>query len=599
MGLMNGIGAGLSAMGGGVAQFAETAGLQQQKEALEEQQIKLSSQLAGQQYDVQQKKLALIPQAVSVDAYLKAAGHPGGLSDFGMNVDGGGGAAQTSSGTPASSSEPISGNDDVDRTIAQDAGGGATGTGGTMSGGPVGAGGNPSFPQGAPVVTPIGDKGKVMGVPLPPGWTPTMAAIAGPQALSAAWEKFSAPGAIRPGSAIPYFDFNTGKMETLYQQPNTPEGYLYDAASKSYVQIGHGLEAVNSSSFAKSAGTAGGSLSADLTKIGATGEQARTTAAFTKGLDVATELVPSYDPATQRTTMVTKADALKLTKAGNGVIAPPANAAPQPVTPGQQPGLGKDGSYTTPDGTIIPAPPKVAAPAAGYQTEPSAAQKATQANYADTIKGWQDSVIPATQSEQRFQAQAEALKAMESGKWATAKADVGAHLIAAGLPKDTVDSILNADPAQAQIIMKNNFGASLSTLSASKLGRITQNEIFAMQKNLANPDLQPEANLAIIGQGIGIARFQEHLANDWNTAIQLGYSDPASYQEAWIKANPLQKFIDDATKEIGPLKGMTPAQVQLPEMKDREVGKTYPTPTGPHIWMGNGWAPAGQDQQAP
>ena len=160
---------------------------------------------------------------------------------------------------------------------------------------------------------------------------------------------------------------------------------------------------------------------------------------------------------------------------------------------------------------------------------------------------------------------------MQSGAWATAKADIGKNLIAAGVPTDTVNDILNTDPAKAEIIMKNNFGASLSTLSASKLGRITQNEIFAMQKNLANPDLQPEANLAIIGQGIGIARFQQHLANDWNQAIQLGYSDPATYQQAWIKANPLQKFIDDATKEIGPLKGMR---------APKTAGRTGRTSTG-------------------
>ncbi len=540
MGLIN-IGAGISAVGESIARTAGIAALEEQRSQLETQKITLASQLAGQQYDVQAKRLALIPQQASIDAYLKATGYSGGLADFGMGGSSpadGAASPQPSSGAPATSP--------------------AAGSGG---GAPVPAAtGQPSTDQAAPSsqtrAPVIVDKsGKALGIALPPGMTAQQAAILGPAKLSEIWEKWSSPEAVRPGAALTYFNFSTGKQETLYQQPEMPKGTLYDQATNSIVQVRGGTAAIEASAGAESRGKSQGELPAELTKIGATGEQARTTAGFQKGLDVATDLVPSYDPATQTTTMVTKAEALARTKEGKGVTAPPVSgaAAPSQGNIGQQ----NDGSFKTTDGTTIPAPPKTAATSGGFQSAPSEAQKATQSTYPEIIKGWQESVQPAAQAEQRFTAMADALKATQSGAWASTKAEIGRQLIAAGMSADTVKNLTNIDdPAQAQIVLKNNFGAALSELGASKLGRITQNEIFALQKNLSNPDLEPGANLAIIAQGIGIARFQQHLANDWNTAIRMGYADPLTYQEQWMKANPLQKFIDGAAKEIGPLKGM-------------------------------------------
>lgn len=565
---------GISAAGGAISQTAGTAALLQQKAGLEEDSARLVNQLttareAGletqresfqremQGPDIEAKRLALVPQRLSIDAYLKATGHPGGLSEFQ-----GSGAAPAAGATGSAPS--ASGGSGGDTSVAQATASPAPSyaPSGSDNTAPPAAAPRTSvtsapaqdlFPNGAPVLTPIGDKGKILGIPLPPGWTPQMAAIAGPDALSKAWEKYSSPQTVRAGASLTYFDFNTGKMQTLVQQPNTPPGYLYDAATQSYVQIGHGLDALTASKKSESQGTAEGALPSDLTKIAKTGEQTRTTASFQKGLDVGTDLVPSYDPATQKTTMVTKADALKKARGGAGVIAPPDGTD---ASGAGDAGVQKDGSYRTDAGTIIPPAPKAQAGTDDYQTAPSEAQKATQSTYAETIKGWQEAVLPANQAEQRFLAQAEALKAIQSGQWASTKAAIGAHLIAAGMSSDTVKEMLNTDPAAAQVIMKNNFGAALSTLGASKLGRITQNEIFAMQKNLSNTDLQPEANLAIIAQGVGIARFQQSLANDWNTAMRMGYADPLTYQQKWMAANPLQKFVDQAQKEIGALKGM-------------------------------------------
>lgn len=285
-------------------------------------------------------------------------------------------------------------------------------------------------------------------------------------------------------------------------------------------------------------------------------------------------LVPRYDPRTQTTTMVTQQDALNMARG----VAPPIVPTPtNPMSPVSPVGMQKNGSYVTSNDTIIPAPKNLMQPTVGFQAAPSEAQKASQASYADTIKGWRESVLPAAQTEQRFEAMATALKSIQSGAWMDTRVEISRQLQAAGMPQEKANELAKADPTQAQIIIKNNFGTALSTLSSARLGRITQNEIFALQKNLPNVELTPQANLAIIAQGLGIARQQQALASDWDVAQQIGYPDPYSYQDAWMQSNPLQKFIDKAQKEIGPLAGM-PGGPQIPAgmpMSKVINGKTY------------------------
>lgn len=316
----------------------------------------------------------------------------------------------------------------------------------------------------------------------------------------------------------------------------------YDLASGTYRTMPGQLQTMQQGAYANAYG-------AGMGKLPSTEAQA----AFEQGLKNANTLVPRYDPRTQTTTMVTQQDALNMARGG----APPAVPTPMnPMSPVSRVGLQKDGSYVTSNDTVIPAPQMLMKPQSGFQAEPSAGQKATQSTYADTIKNWQEAVQPAAQTEQRFQAMAAALKSIQSGAWMDARVEIARQLQAAGMPEAQANDLAKADPTQAQIIIKNNFGTALSTLGAAKMGRITQNEIFALQKNLPNVELTPQANFAIISQGIGIARQQQALARDWDTAQQIGYPDPYSYQDAWMQANPLQKFITKAEGEIGPLKGM-------------------------------------------
>lgn len=169
---------------------------------------------------------------------------------------------------------------------------------------------------------------------------------------------------------------------------------------------------------------------------------------------------------------------------------------------------------------------------------------------------WADALPSNVTGEQRALAIAEALKSTQSGQWATVKAAVAAKLKAVGI--DIGKNSWFGDPGAVQTAIKDNFQATLAQIRAFT-SRPAAVEVQLASKNFANPDLQPEANLKIIGQVVGSMRWERALMNDWAVAKGQGWQDPQDFQRAWIQKNPLQKYIDSSIKEIGPLKGMAGA----------------------------------------
>jgi hypothetical protein len=165
---------------------------------------------------------------------------------------------------------------------------------------------------------------------------------------------------------------------------------------------------------------------------------------------------------------------------------------------------------------------------------------------------WADALPSNVTGEQRSLAIAHALKETQSGKWATEKAEVAAGLRAIGIKLP--DDVLN-DPAQVQTALKDNFQSTLAQIRAFT-SRPAAVEVQLASKNFANPNLQPEANAKIISQVVGNMRWERALMNDWAVAKGQGWQDPQDFQRAWIEKNPVQKYIDAAEKDIGPLKGM-------------------------------------------
>lgn len=166
---------------------------------------------------------------------------------------------------------------------------------------------------------------------------------------------------------------------------------------------------------------------------------------------------------------------------------------------------------------------------------------------------WADALPSNVVGEQRALAIADAFKATQSGHWATEKSEIAAKLKAVGY--DVGKNSWFGDPAQVQTALKDNFSSTLAQIRAFT-SRPAAVEVQLAQKNFANPDLQPQANLNIIGQTVGSLRWERALMNDWAKAKGQGWQDPQDFQRAWVQKNPVQNYIDAATKDIGPLKGM-------------------------------------------
>lgn len=233
----------------------------------------------------------------------------------------------------------------------------------------------------------------------------------------------------------------------------------------------------------------------------------------------------------------------------SGAGAPPV----PPIIPGKggvskgPPTPGLNQPVTTQAGTQIP-PISEAAP---LSNAPAYLEKRIP-QWAETENKWHESLDSNYIAEQRGLAIADALKKTESGQWATEKGTVSASLKAIGI--DIPNDILG-DPAQVQRALKDNFAQTLAQIRGFT-SRPAAAEVILGQKNFSNPNLQPEANLSILGETVGQMRWERALMQDYSQAKTMGWRDPQDFQRAWSKLNPLQGFIDKTKAEIGPLKGM-------------------------------------------
>lgn len=367
-----------------------------------------------------------------------------------------------------------------------------------------------------------------------------------PQAAMTLQEKWAEPQNLRGGAGMWTTDPATGKMVQLAYQPQMPEGT--HLVNGQLVRYPGASEAAAAEAYAKGAGGKAAELQYDpQIKAGIAAAETAVKNRLTT--------IEAYDNQTQQKVYVTPQTVLDNAQRYSPSTDPRGNpvAAPEPKT-------------TT--GVPIP-PPQALSGNARFAAGPSAADAATQAAGEATVKTWFDNLQANVQAEQRFMAMGDALKSIQSGAWTQQKADISRQLLAAGFDANTVNGLLQAPPDQAQIIIKNNFGAALNSMKGIT-NRVTQNEIFAASKNLANPSLEPAANAAILAQGVGIARYNQALANDWLAAKQAGWTDPLQYQRWWMAQpqNSMQAFVDRAAKDVGPLKGQPGASkstsAQLP-----------------------------------
>lgn len=174
-----------------------------------------------------------------------------------------------------------------------------------------------------------------------------------------------------------------------------------------------------------------------------------------------------------------------------------------------------------------------------------------------TKEGWQSGLQPGYQAEQRLNTIAQTFKTMQTGYGAEQKAQVAALLKSIGV--NLPESIM-ADPAKVETAIHENYVETLQQLKATT-PRFTQMEFKALSENKEHPNLQPAANLTMLSEDIGQLRQARDLPRDFGIAQGHGWRDPQSFEQAWLRQNPLKTYVDGVRKEIGPLKGMAPDSV--------------------------------------
>lgn len=228
--------------------------------------------------------------------------------------------------------------------------------------------------------------------------------------------------------------------------------------------------------------------------------------------------------------------------------------APPPEVRGPSPAaepaaLAAEGRATRTDhGTILP-PLSDQAPLPRTPAEAKGAVESWQ----KTRDSWNTALQPGYEAEQRLNTIAKAFKAIETGSFATQKADIAAALKSFGINLPNTN-----DPAQVQLALHENYIETIQQLKAAST-RWTQMEFKALSANREHPDIQPAANLQMLAEDIGTLRQSRDMARDFTEAQRNGWRDPQSFQAAWMRSNPLSGYVQYAKTEIGPLKGMAGA----------------------------------------
>jgi hypothetical protein len=242
-----------------------------------------------------------------------------------------------------------------------------------------------------------------------------------------------------------------------------------------------------------------------------------------------------------------------------------ANLGPLLNPPGElKPGPGTTEPIKTASGTTIPPVSEQGA----LPTNPAQLKEAIPA-WQKTETDWNNSIAPAAQAEQRLMTMAGAMKKVETGAFTTDKA-----AFLAGLYSTTgIKLPMTATVSDVQIAMHENVAESLQQLKATQ-PRFAQMEFKTTSLNKEGPNLTPEANLQMLSEDVATLRQAQNLPSDFTAAKANGWQNPQSFEQSWMKANPLSGYVQNVKKEIGPLKGMEGAQ--------------GPTKPGAYVWSPDG-----------
>jgi len=196
-------------------------------------------------------------------------------------------------------------------------------------------------------------------------------------------------------------------------------------------------------------------------------------------------------------------------------------------------------------------------------------------------------------AKERMDALIDSLRVLETGKFAERKAEAVAALRSLGFE---VPSTATANPEEFQKFIKNSTANIFDQVKAMG-GKILVSEITGLTKANANPELQPGANAALIGQAKGLLDYEDQHYKDyraWRRANPDKYSpsDLGDFETEWVEKNPLGRYAREAEMRVG-----ARGAPLLPAEK-REKGYTYTNDQGvTGRWNGTSWDIIGGPKQ--
>lgn len=234
----------------------------------------------------------------------------------------------------------------------------------------------------------------------------------------------------------------------------------------------------------------------------------------------------------------------------------------------------------TDKGTTVPLP------TAGNQTMgPGEKQIESQiTNSGKTEENW-NSVRPTIEtSRQRLGALSDAFSQLETGGLTQSRADISNNLRGAGLGW-LADRVMGAkDVGTVQSALWTGMQdvlSSLKTINAGTGGRILNSEFNAFLEHGFSPDMVGPALHNAVTQQLGTTYQVGNMIDDYyGQARPAGWRDANQYQSAYLKANPIEGFVNYANKTVPPFGGMpggpgTPTITPENQTKAAQLRKNY------------------------
>ena len=196
-------------------------------------------------------------------------------------------------------------------------------------------------------------------------------------------------------------------------------------------------------------------------------------------------------------------------------------------------------------------------------------------------------------AKERMDALIDSLRVLETGKFAERKAEVVAGLRSLGFE---VPSTATANPEEFQKFIKNSTANIFDQVKAMG-GKILVSEITGLTKANANPELQPGANAALIGQAKGLLDYEDQHFKDYRTwrkanPDKFSPDELGDFETEWVQKNPLGKYAKEAEMQVG-ARG-----APLLPVEKREKGYVFTNDQGvTGRWNGAGWDIIGGPKQ--